>query len=75
LPTALLTGQIFSASFGHGNSPAMLVGDSFTSSANGTCGLQARHDSDGISEAHRGEPTRQEIGQSISLGRVLQRFV
>jgi len=53
----------------------MLVGDSFTSSAKGTCGLQARHDSDGISVAHRGETTRQQIEQSISLGRVLQRFV
>jgi hypothetical protein len=49
--------------------------ESFTSSATGACGLQARHDSDGIGEAHRGEPTRQEIEQSISLGGLLQRFV
>jgi hypothetical protein len=49
--------------------------ESFTSSATGACGLQARHDSDRIGEAHRGEPTRQEIEQSISLGGLLQRFV
>ena len=47
-------------------------------SGDGSCVGVAKLDDQkcqGYGAAHRGEPTRQEIEQSISLGRVLQRFV